>query len=125
VLASECAGHQTRAKRATGTIARDYGLSVADDSLSVTPDGRKIMEYCECQNWARDNIVLLTKHHPKCPKYNVEEEAKAHIEALLNGMIIWANDEDGIHDKCFDAFRSAAYFIGKPELVKREETRWK
>lgn len=51
---------------------------------------------------------------------NIEAEAKAHIDALLAGIIAWANDEDGVHDQCFDAFRSAAYFIGKPELVKDE-----
>ena len=78
------------------------------------------MEYCECRNWARDNVLLITEHHPNCPKYNVEAEAKAHIEALLKGIIKWANDEDGVHDDCFDAFRSAAFFIGKPELVKEE-----
>jgi hypothetical protein len=78
------------------------------------------MKECECKEWARDHIVLMTEHHPNCPKYNVEAEAKAHIEALLRGIIIWANDEDGVHYQCFDAFRSAAYFIGKPELVKEE-----
>jgi hypothetical protein len=46
------------------------------------------------------------------------EEARIHIEALLRGIVIWANDEDGVHDECFDAFQSAAYFMGKPELVK-------
>jgi hypothetical protein len=79
------------------------------------------MTDCECKYWARDNVLLLTEHHPKCPKYNVEKEAKAHIEALLNGIIIWASDEDGVHDECFDAFRSAAYFIGRPELIKKED----
>ena len=78
------------------------------------------MEYCECSKWARDNILLLTEHHPKCPKYNVEAEAKAHIEALLQGIIIWANDEYGVPYQCFDAFLNAAYFIGRPELVKDE-----
>lgn len=79
---------------------------------------RRMMMDCECKNWARDNILLLTKHHSSCPKYNVEEEARAYIEALLNGIVARANDEDGVHYACFDAFRSAAYFIGKPELVK-------
>lgn len=78
-----------------------------------------IMEDCECRNWARDNIVLLTDHHPDCPKYDVEAEAKAHIEALLDGIIAWANDEDGIHDECFDAFMSAIYFIGRMDLLKK------
>ena len=78
------------------------------------------MTDCECKNWARDDILLLTKHHPNCPRYNVEQEAKDHIEALLEGITIWANDEDGVHDQCFEAFRSAARFIGRPELVKDE-----
>lgn len=76
---------------------------------------------CECITWARDNVLLLTSHHPRCPKYNLEAEAKAHIEALLKGIMIWAHDEDGVHDQCFEAFRSAAYFIGKPELVREDE----
>jgi len=79
------------------------------------------MEHCECKHWARDNILLLTEHHPRCQKYNVEQEALAYIKALLEGIIIWANDEDGIHYQCFDAFRNAAYFIGKPELIKEED----
>jgi len=79
------------------------------------------MNCCECKNWARYNITLLTEHHPNCPRYNVEAEAKVYIEALLRGIILWANDENGIHDQCFDAFRSAAYFIGKPEMVTVEK----
>ena len=78
------------------------------------------MTDCKCKDWARDNILLLTEHHPDCPHYNVEREAKRHIEALLRGIIIWANDEDGVHYQCFTAFKSAALFIGRPELVKDE-----
>ena len=78
------------------------------------------MEYCECQNWARDNVMLITQHHPRCPKYSVMQEAMAQIKALLDGMLMWANDEDGIHPHCFDAFRSAALFIGEPGLIEEE-----
>ena len=76
------------------------------------------MEFCECSNWARDNVLLLTTHHPNCPEYNVEAEAKTYIEDLLRGIIIWANDEDGVHEQCYDAFRSAAFFVGKMGWVK-------
>ena len=72
---------------------------------------------CDCKYWARDNILGLTEHHPNCPKYVPEQEARQVIEALLNGIIVWGHDEDGIHDACFGAFRRAAYFIGRPELV--------
>ena len=41
----------------------------------------EIMEHCECANWARDSILLLTKHHPICPKYNVEAEANDNLIA--------------------------------------------
>jgi hypothetical protein len=75
---------------------------------------------CECQNWTRTNVLCLTKHHPSCPKYNYEQEVKDHLEALLKGIVIWASDEDGIHDQVFDIFRSAAFLVGKPELVADE-----
>ena len=73
---------------------------------------------CECKYWARDNILLVTEHHQNCRHYNPEQEARERIEALLTGIVAWAADEDGIHDACFDAFRDAAYFIGRPDLVK-------
>ena len=73
---------------------------------------------CECRHWARDKVMLLTKHHPNCTWYNPEQDARGIISDLLNGITAWARDEDGVHDQCFDAFRTAAYFIGRPELVK-------
>ena len=73
---------------------------------------------CECKHWARGSIFPLTEHHPSCPKYNLKKDATEIIEDLLAGIVTCANDEDGVHDACWEAFKHAAYFIGKPELVK-------
>ena len=45
------------------------------------------------------------------------KDAKEIIENLLKGIIAWANDENGIHDECYDAFVEAAKFINKPEFI--------
>ena len=76
----------------------------------------KEMFECKCMNWARDNVLLLTKHHPKCPKYNVEAEAKQIIKALIKGIDHWASDEDGVHDACWPAYQSAKFFIKDLEV---------
>ena len=70
------------------------------------------MEECECRYWARDNILLMTHHHPRCPKYNVEEEALSIIRELIRGIDYWASDEDGVHPSCWQAYQSAKFFIG-------------
>ena len=73
---------------------------------------------CACKYWTREDVLTPSEHHPNCSKYIPEQEARQVIEALLNGIIIWGHDEDGIHDACFGAFRRAAHFIGRSELVK-------
>lgn len=76
------------------------------------------MSLCECRNWGRESSVFLTEHHRNCQDYNGEGEARKHIEALLAGILLWAGDEDGIHYECFNAFRDAARFIGRTDLIK-------
>ena len=71
---------------------------------------------CECKYWARENIYPLTEHHPSCPKYDFKPEAIKIIDDLLKGIVTWANDEDGVHDACWKAFKNAAYFVGKGEM---------
>ena len=73
---------------------------------------------CECQDWARESIYPLTEHHPNCPHYNLEKDAVEVINKLLDGIIAWASDEDGVHPECFAAFQRAAYFVGRSEVVK-------
>ena len=76
--------------------------------------------FCECRYWTRRRITLLTEHHPGCKYYNPEREAWTIINGLLNGITAWASDEDGVHPECWEAFEQAAYFIGRPELIKEE-----
>lgn len=73
---------------------------------------------CECQNWARTDQLLLTKHHKSCSWYDVEGDTKEIITALLDGIQSWAADEDGIHPDCWGAFLNAACFIGDVSRIK-------
>ena len=75
-------------------------------------------ELCKCAQWARFGQTFLTKHHRNCEKYAPEQEAKEIIEALLQGIIDWANDGDGIHRYLFRPFKRACYFVGHPEWIK-------
>lgn len=72
---------------------------------------------CECRNWARTNQLLITNHHRNCKKYDPEKEAYEIIGALLDGIQAWANDEDGIHPNCWEAFKNGACFIGQPNRI--------
>jgi hypothetical protein len=75
---------------------------------------------CECSNWARIGDVFLTKHHPNCDKYDFKEETRKIINDLLDGILVWAGDEDWVHDECFGAFERAAWFVGRPEIIKED-----
>ncbi len=81
-------------------------------------DDEYIMEQCECQNWARAGQKLLTKHHKNCPSYDVEGESYALIVKLLDGIEAWADEEDGIHPGCWEAYREGTYFIGQFSRIK-------
>ena len=73
---------------------------------------------CECWSWARPASSLLTSHHPKCSKYDLEAELVPIIRDLVKGIEVWASDEDGVHYKCWDAYEKAKYLIGEPIKVK-------
>lgn len=66
---------------------------------------------CVCKNWARDRIVVLTNHHPKCAHYNPEQDAKEIVAKLVDGIEAWATDEDGVHPDCWEAYLNASAFI--------------
>lgn len=77
-----------------------------------------IENLCECTHWARTEQFVFTKHHRNCPRYNPEKEAYDIISALIDCIIIWASDEDGIHPSCIQAFRNAANFIGTSNPIQ-------
>ncbi len=85
------------------------------------------MKDCECKHWARTDQLLVTTHHRNCPKYNglkgVEAECFHTIVWLLEGIQAWANDEDGIHPDCYEAFKRAACFVGQPYRIKPNDTK--
>lgn len=58
--------------------------------LEIVRGGREV--WCECENWARTNQLLITNHHRNCKKYDPEKEAYEIIEALLDGIQGWADD---------------------------------
>lgn len=76
---------------------------------------------CECRYWARNNSKLATEHHPRCTKYDPEGDARKIIETLVRGIEIWARDEDGVHDQCWEAYKNAKFFIYQP-LTGRDLT---
>ena len=75
------------------------------------------MERCKCAEWCRIENNLLTEHHPNCEHYHPEKECREMIVDLLDGIMAWASDEDGIHPECFEAFKKAAYFVQQPWRV--------
>jgi hypothetical protein len=75
------------------------------------------MNDCKCKNWVRDDMPLITEHHPKCKHYYLEGEARQIIEGLVKGILAWAADEDGVHPDCWDAYVKGCCVIGKPHMV--------
>jgi hypothetical protein len=71
------------------------------------------MGLCECANWARSGHKVITEHHSSCPKYDPEGDSKRIIEALLKGKEAWAQDEDGVHPECWEAYRNAKLLVGQ------------
>ena len=79
------------------------------------------MTNCKCKNWARANQVLMTKHHPDCERYSMAEDTAEIVDALINGIIAWAADEDGVHPDCWEAFKNAAVFVGRFDVVNSKD----
>lgn len=71
------------------------------------------MIVCDCIHWARTESRIMTDHHPNCSKYNPESDAYKIIIHLLQGIETWANDEDGVHNQCWEAYKAAKAFVGQ------------
>ena len=70
---------------------------------------------CECDTWARGNsaMVFIGQHHPNCDRYNPEQNIRDLLMRLLDGIEAWANDEDGIHSDCWEAYVDACSAVGQ------------
>jgi len=70
---------------------------------------------CRCYTWGRDNngSLLFLSHHPRCEKYKPESEVRELLQRLLEGIELWANDEDGVHPDCWDAYVKACHACGQ------------
>ncbi|MFH1784138.1 MAG: hypothetical protein ABH868_04500 [bacterium] len=93
-------------------------LGRIDKITSMAKGGESKMEECECKNWARTDS-RLAKHHPSCSRYDIEGDVIELITALVRGIELWASDEDGVHDDCWEAYRRAKFCIG--EYIKGED----
>jgi len=69
---------------------------------------------CDCQEFPRgnDEIRLMLKHHPHCHKYDVEGECRGLLLQLIEGIEVWAREEDGVHDDCWDVYEEACGVVG-------------
>ncbi len=76
---------------------------------------------CKCIDLTRASSKVATKHHPNCPDYDPEGDAKIIINDLLDGIMAWASDEDGVHHDCWDTFKSAAHFVYRSEIINNRE----
>lgn len=93
----------------------DKGQMVNLDQLTDPTE----MESCSCTTWARDysTEIIYSKHHPSCPKRNIELEAKTHIENLVKALEYEGSQGDGISEDHFEAYESAKSFIGRVKLI--------
>lgn len=75
---------------------------------------------CECQNWCREGQKIITKHHPRCSKYSLEDDAKELITDLLRGIEAWSSDEDGVHPESWEAYKRAKAAVWEMHDVHEE-----
>ena len=64
-------------------------------------------QLCECIKWARTDHRF--EHHKNCPKYNPAKEWEELCSELLEGMKLWASDEDGVHYHAWEAYKKAMF----------------
>ena len=95
-------------------------LTVIYARCSTANTVRPEEELCICARWARFGHALFTEHHRNCSKYAPEKDARKVIESLLQAMIDWGNDSDGIPDRAFEPFKRACFFVGHTEWVKND-----
>jgi len=75
---------------------------------------------CECLTWGRDNhgALLHLEHHPHCEHYRPEPEIRALLLRLIEGIESWAQDEDGVHPDCWEAYRDACCVVGQQDRAR-------
>ena len=49
----------------------------------------------------------------KMPQDFIMGDAMEIITALVRGIELWASDEDGVHEGCWEAYQKAKFYIGE------------
>jgi len=47
------------------------------------------------------------------PQDFIMGDAMEIITALVRGIELWASDEDGVHEGCWEAYQKAKFYIGE------------
>ena len=71
---------------------------------------------CECLHWVNHDLgqMILTGHHPNCPKSPaVMDATRGLLTKLVRGIEYWASQEDGVPDEIWDAYAQAKAVIGE------------
>ncbi len=86
-----------------------------------TQEQPQIMNGC-CGDWADDGFLKLNHHH-NCSRYNETHrmDVRVLLGELCKGIENWANDEDGVHPDCWDAYRNAKLAIGQHDFIEPTE----
>jgi hypothetical protein len=67
---------------------------------------------CGCAAWARP--FTNGGHHPRCE--HAHAEAREIVQQLVEGIRVWARDEDGtVHEQCYDAWKRAVRWLSPTE----------
>ena len=80
----------------------------------------EVVKMCECIRMCRilSDELLYSEHHPDCPHRNIEQEAKGHIENLLDALEYEADMGDGINDEYYERYEAAKFFIKRVKGMK-------
>jgi hypothetical protein len=78
---------------------------------------------CECVTYGRSNdtAILFLAHHPNCKQYRPEREIRTLLLRLIEGIEAWANDEDGVHPDCWEAYVAALNAVGQPYRAAQDK----
>lgn len=67
---------------------------------------------CECLSWASDQPMLSmlgNGHHQECQHYVPNVGAIELINQLVDGIKWWADQEDGVPDELWEAYKKAVF----------------
>jgi len=79
------------------------------------------MSLCECSEWESFNVMrdIATGHHERCAlRPDDNRFMNELIERLLNGIELWAGEEDGIHNDLWDDYVKAKSWCGQYVNIK-------